>query len=616
MTASGPADAAEQFKQSLAATTRAIAQKPELEFETPPDTSPSDSPTQHSRLTKRALAQADIARTRGQADALGLRHRHHRPGLHARLRPGGVAAAAVFDSLEQARIEALGAQRMPGVGSNLDASLSAELRAARPETSDVAASTALAARLALRKFAIERDLPSDIEAVRAHCPDVSAVDFEGLAGCMESQREFAELARQAIAALGLAEQLAEDGEPEPDEDPDTASEAAEGPTDEMVKEELASEEQEETATEATTSTGQSEDGEDLEAEGDDEGSPPSQPPRPDPTSWADPSYKVYSREHDEVVLAGDLCSLEDLAKYRAQLDAQIEPLRSAVGRLANRLQRRLQAQQARKWSFDLDEGLLDTARLVRVVIDPLAPLSFKIESDTSFKDTVVTLLLDNSGSMRGRPIATAAICTDILGRTLERCGVKVEILGFTTRNWKGGKSREAWIAAGRPSGPGRLNDLRHIVYKDADVRWQKARLSLGLMLREGLLKENIDGEALEWAHGRLLARPERRKILMVISDGAPIDDSTLAVNGSSYLEHHLRRVIAAIDRMASVEILAIGIGHDVTRYYRRAVTITSADQLAGAMTEQLADLFEEDDPRSGRRRRIRESAVSSAAAAA
>ena len=291
--------------------------------------------------------------------------------------------------------------------------------------------------------------------------------------------------------------------------------------------------------------------------------------------------------------AEDLCEPEELDRLRGYLDKQLSHLQGVVARLANRLQRRLMAQQNRAWEFDLEEGMLDPARLSRVIIDPLHPLSFKREKDTNFRDTVVTLLLDNSGSMRGRPITVAATCADILARTLERCGVKVEILGFTTRAWKGGQSREAWLAAGKPANPGRLNDLRHIIYKSADAPWRRARKNLGLMMREGLLKENIDGEALDWAHKRLLARPEQRRILMMISDGAPVDDSTLSVNPGNYLERHLRWVIEEIETRSPVELIAIGIGHDVTRYYRRAVTIVDAEELGGAMTEKLAELFDE-----------------------
>ena len=314
-----------------------------------------------------------------------------------------------------------------------------------------------------------------------------------------------------------------------------------------------------------------------------------------------PDYRPFiSQASTRWCAAEELCEPEELDRLRGYLDKQLSHLQGVVARLANRLQRRLMAQQNRAWEFDLEEGLLDPARLPRIIIDPLHPLSFKREKETNFRDTVVTLLLDNSGSMRGRPITVAATCADILARTLERCGVKVEILGFTTRAWKGGQSREAWLAAGKPPNPGRLNDLRHIIYKSADAPWRRARKNLGLMMREGLLKENIDGEALDWAHKRLLARTEQRKILMMISDGAPVDDSTLSVNPGNYLERHLRWVIEEIETRSPVELIAIGIGHDVTRYYRRAVTIVDAEELGGAMTEKLAELFDEnaaDEPR-------------------
>ena len=316
-----------------------------------------------------------------------------------------------------------------------------------------------------------------------------------------------------------------------------------------------------------------------------------------------PDYRPFITKHDETVAAEDLCEPEELDRLRGYLDKQLSHLQGVVARLANRLQRRLMAQQNRAWEFDLEEGLLDPARLSRIVVDPLHPLSFKHEKETSFRDTVVTLLLDNSGSMRGRPITVAATCADILARTLERCGVKVEILGFTTRAWKGGQSREAWLAAGKPANPGRLNDLRHIIYKSADAPWRRARKNLGLMMREGLLKENIDGEALDWAHKRLLGRTEQRRILMMISDGAPVDDSTLSVNPGNYLERHLRWVIEEIETRSPVELIAIGIGHDVTRYYRRAVTIVDAEELGGAMTEKLAELFDEQAQAEPRRMR-------------
>mgnify|MGYP000344890487 CR=1 FL=1 len=334
----------------------------------------------------------------------------------------------------------------------------------------------------------------------------------------------------------------------------------------------------------------------MAGEGDEEPAGPSQWDKP----WmindftAGNTYKAYSTAHDEVVDAEALCEVDELERLRHQLDQQLAHLQGVVSRLANRLQRRLMAQQNRGWDFDLEEGILDAAKLARIVSTPSTSLSFKQEQDTDFRDTVVTLLIDNSGSMRGRPITIAALSADILARTLERCGVKVEILGFTTRQWKGGQSRERWVDSGKPPKPGRLNDLRHIIYKSADAPWRRARRNLGLMMREGLLKENIDGEALMWAHDRLLRRPEDRRILMVISDGAPVDDSTLSVNQAGYLEGHLRKVIDWIEKQSPVQLAAIGIGHDVTRYYKRSVTIMDVEQLGGTIIEQLADLFEVD----------------------
>jgi len=426
---------------------------------------------------------------------------------------------------------------------------------------------------------------------------------------LADQAAFARLARKVISDLGYGDQLGDD----PDQD-DSEEEAGEDQAEDSP-ENAGSEEQDSDETEASPDQTQEEqqdqsqaqvtmeDSADME-QGDEtelpEGEAPLEPPPPAPHSDADPAYTVYTTDFDEEIRAEDLAEPAELERLRAYLDQQLEPLKGAVSRLANKLQRRLQAQQNRSWLFDLEEGTLDAGRLARVVANPTTPLSFKQEKDTEFRDTCVTLLLDNSGSMRGRPISIAAICADVLARTLERCSVKVEILGFTTRAWKGGQSRERWLAQGRPQQPGRLNDLRHIIYKGADAPWRRARPNLGLMMKEGLLKENIDGEALEWAHRRMMARPEARRILMVISDGAPVDDSTLSVNPASFLEKHLRDVIAMVERKKAVELIAIGIGHDVTRYYNRAVTITDVEQLAGAMTEQLASLFEVDPKKRAR----------------
>ena len=306
------------------------------------------------------------------------------------------------------------------------------------------------------------------------------------------------------------------------------------------------------------------------------------------------SYKVYTRNFDEEIKAEDLCSPEELQRLRKHLDQLMGPSKTTISKLAHRLQRFLMAQQNRSWEFNKDEGMLDSARLHKIITDPLTPLTYKIEKDTEFQDTSVSLLVDSSGSMRGRSMTVAAICADIISTTLERCNVKTEVLGFTTKHWKGGESRKLWMENGKPENPGRLNDIRHIIFKSADTPWRRGQKNFGLMLREGLLKENVDGEALIWAHDRLARRTEQRKILMVISDGAPVDDSTLSTNPTNFLDLHLRQVIHSIEMQSDINLIAIGIGHDVTRYYKNAVTIHRAEELGGAMLEQLTDLFKVD----------------------
>ncbi|HEY6047830.1 MAG TPA: cobaltochelatase subunit CobT, partial [Sphingomicrobium sp.] len=442
---------------------------------------------------------------------------------------------------------------------------------------------------------------SGLKLVSSWIEDKAAAELDALALTLDDQAAFARLSRRLLEDLELA--AAE--EPIEDE-PDDTGDDAEG-------EQGSDDDRSEEGDEGTPGGGDAEmRGEEVEDQSSDDANTDEYEPGDEESSAGDEladsifaapgrrnwdlspetDYKAFTTRFDETVEAGELCDEEELGRLRAYLDQQMGGLSNVVTRLANRLQRRLLAQQARSWDFDQEEGLLDAARLARVVVNPRHSLSYKIERDTEFRDTVVSLLIDNSGSMRGRPIAIAAICGDILARTLERCGVQTEILGFTTRGWKGGQSREAWLAAGRPANPGRLNDPRHVIYKRADEPYRHARRNLGLMMREGLLKENIDGEALLWAHNRLIARPEERRILMVISDGAPVDDSTASANGGSYLERHLRQVIEWIEKRSTVELIAIGIGHDVTRYYSRAVTIMDADQLAGAMVEQLARLFD------------------------
>ncbi|MFZ0496150.1 MAG: cobaltochelatase subunit CobT, partial [Methylocella sp.] len=509
-----------------------------------------------------------------------------------------------------ARVEAIGSRRMPGVASNLDAMLDDRFQRARYADIAVRAEAPLDDALAMivRERLTGRKPPKNAQRIvdlwRPWVEERAAADLDKLGREIEDQRAFACAVHKLLTALEMIDEGSFDSNPEEEEgdagEPDGAEkqhpeEGAEDHTGDASRSETAEassdpmDEREIDAADAPTgeSTGDAE----LSLSG--EGGDPSRPPPPSRAEPRSPDYKAFTKKFDEVVAAQDLCDAEELERLRSYLDKQLNSLSSIVARLANRLQRRLMAKQSRSWEFDLEEGILDPARLPRIIVDPRQPLSFKREKDTEFRDTVVTLLIDNSGSMRGRPITVAASCADILARTLERCGVKIEILGFTTRAWKGGQSREAWLQENKPASPGRLNDLRHIIYKSADAPWRRSRKHLGLMMREGLLKENIDGEALDWAHKRLLARTEQRRILMMISDGAPVDDSTLSVNPGNYLEKHLRRVIEEIETRSPVELIAIGIGHDVTRYYRRAVTIVDAEELGGAMTEKLAELFDE-----------------------
>ncbi len=604
----------DRFRDVLAGTARAIANDGEVEL-----AFSADAPAQSGRALKvpmpgRALPADQVAEARGFADGFALRLRLHDAKLHARGAPVEPVARAVHDAVETARIEALGARGFAGIADNLDASLAMRMRSdpiARARTRDeVPLSTAI--QLMVRERLTGKPAPQTaaggLSLVSDWIEEKAGRELDALALSIDDQAQFARLIADLLADLELTE-----GRMEPD-DADDGGEDDEGESDgEDDQDEQGDDDQSGQGDAEVEARGEQRESEDAEGEGEeqdqegeplddmdgqdgDEGRDGMLPTRPNkPFSDFAPSfeYKPFTTQFDEVVAATDLCDDEELGRLRAYLDQQLVHLQGIVTKLANRLQRRLMAQQSRSWDFDQDEGLLDAARLARVVVNPMQSLSYKIERDTDFRDTVVTLLIDNSGSMRGRPIGIAAISADILARTLERCGVKAEILGFTTRAWKGGQARDAWLAQGRPPAPGRLNDLRHIVYKEADEPWRRARKSLGLMMREGLLKENIDGEALLWAHSRLIARPEERKILMVISDGAPVDDSTLSVNSGSYLERHLRQVIGWIEGRSPVELVAIGIGHDVTRYYQRAVTIMDVDQLAGTMIEQLAGLFDQ-----------------------
>ena len=621
----------EPFKRAVSGCLRAMAQNKDLEvsFAAERPSLVGAGAEAKARLPEpaRKLSPREAAIVRGHADSMALRMACHDANVHKRNLPKGQEARAIFDAVEQARVESIGARRMEGVAGNLSAMLEDRYhRGAYGEVSDradapVEDAVALMVRERLTGLKPPEAGQKIVDLWRPIIESRAGKELDQLGDSIENQRAFAKAVHKLLQSLEMMDEEAMDhddtGEEAGDEEPNDQEQeqegdseesdsgqavemdSAEGSDDEMQDGEMDSAE--------APSGDFPEDAEDGDA---DEASEMKRPPTQQAHEMRGPEYKPFTVKFDEMVLAEELCEPEELERLRAYLDKQLSNMSSIVARLANRLQRRLMAQQNRAWEFDLEEGMLDPARLPRVIIDPQQPLSFKREKDTNFRDTVVTLLLDNSGSMRGRPITVAASCADILARTLERCGVKVEILGFTTRAWKGGQAREAWLQAGKPANPGRLNDLRHIIYKSADAPWRRARRNLGLMMREGLLKENIDGEALDWAHQRLLGRPEQRRILMMISDGAPVDDSTLSVNPGNYLEKHLRRVIEEIETRSPVELIAIGIGHDVTRYYRRAVTIVDAEELGGAMTEKLAELFDEAGPepvRDPRRMAVRTS---------
>jgi cobaltochelatase CobT len=608
----------EPFKRAVASCTRALARRPELEV-----TFAADKPSlltgaegAKARLPdpSRKPSAREAAILRGLADSMALRLACHDEAIHRRLAPQNQAARALFDAVEQARVEAIGSRRMEGVAANLTAMLDDRYhRGPYAEATD-RADAPLEDAVAMMQRERLTGLPAPaaarrlVDLWRGFVEEKAGRELDRLDAAILDQRGFAKAIHKLLVSLDMAsdspsDSEEEEGETGDDESQDNAEEA-EGENEdgeaqdsmEMERSDDASDDAQEGAMEAADAPS-AEFPDETEAGEADEAAE-NQPAQPNPNDRRGPDYKAFTTKFDEVVNAEDLCEPEELQRLRDYLDKQLQNLSSVVARLANRLQRRLMAQQNRSWEFDLEEGVLDTARLPRVIIDSQQPLSFKREKDMQFRDTVVTLLIDNSGSMRGRPITVAATCADILARTLERCGVKVEILGFTTRAWKGGQSREAWLQAGKPAAPGRLNDLRHLIYKSADAPWRRARKNLGLMMREGLLKENIDGEALDWAHQRLLGRQEQRRILMMISDGAPVDDSTLSVNSGNYLERHLRYIIDEIENRSPIELIAIGIGHDVTRYYRRAVTIVDAEELGGAMTEKLAELFDESAART------------------
>lgn len=600
---------ADDFKTATAATLRALARRGDMEVAfTPPEGSARNLslPKGMPRIPAPAAGHKDL--TRGQADSRALYFRHHDPDHHRRNAPPDLTAQAAFDAMEQARTHALGTRDMVGVADNLDAALEDQCRrlgyAEATRREDTTQSDALHV-LALAAMT-GRPLPPAAEHLAALWRPYLEERFgpglfAPLKGAIGDQSAYAALTRRIIQTLDMPVDDAEGGDT-PDNDAQTAPAEPPDPNPDDAPPPAESDGgtapqdmDDDSSPGADADNAADGDADDMNAGGDDTGTDAA-PPRHRPATHGDgpgTAYTIYTTVFDEVIDAHDLAEPEELERLRKMLDQQMAHLQGVITKLANRLQRKLMARQQRSWQFDMEEGQLDAGRLARIVANPTVPLSFKQERETDFRDTVVTLLIDNSGSMRGRPIAIAAMCTDILARTLERCGVKVEILGFTTRAWKGGKARELWVQQGRPPHPGRLNDLRHIIYKAADTPWRRTNKNLGLMLKEGLLKENIDGEAILWAHNRLRKRHEQRKILMIISDGAPVDDSTLSVNPSNILEQDLRNVIHWIETASDVTLTAIGIGHDVTRYYKRAITIADADELAPALIGRLEELFGE-----------------------
>lgn len=610
---------AELWKRVTASTLRSMGHAKDLEVNYGQSAPGLTSDAAHMPAPQANMSPEAMARFRGMSDALALRLRHHNADTHRDNMPTGSDARRVYEAVEQVRCESLGIQRLSGAGDNLHALLEERCRAKGyngvKERDDALLPEVVG--LLVREHLSGRELPDSakqfVELYRADIEEKISGDLDDLIKAASDQNEFSQAVNRMLESLDMVnddpadDSSDEDDQSDSDDSEDGSQDADSADSDVDSDGSMAGETEDSDSTEGMDFDPEFSEDDLNPGEGEEE---PAGPSEYDP-DWKrndvgdNQPYRPYTSEHDEVIDAAELCDNEELTRLRHQLDQQLSHLQGVVGKLANRLQRRLLAQQTRSWEFDLEEGVLDAGRLSRVVSDPVAPLSFKRETDTDFRDTVVTLLIDNSGSMRGRPITVAAMSADILARTLERCGVKVEILGFTTRSWKGGSSREMWVGQGKPKNPGRLNDLRHIVYKSADMPWRRARPSLGLMLREGLLKENIDGEALMWAHNRLLGRPEQRRILMVISDGAPVDDATLSANPGNYLERHLREVIHFIETKSDVELTAIGIGHDVTRYYKRAVTIIDAEELGGTMMARLAELFDENSgqqmTRPGRR---------------
>ena len=603
-------DTTEVFKQAVTSTMRAISGDPELQVSFGRGKPYMQGHRARVPLPDDNLSEEKLASFRGKADQFALRSRFHDETKHSESRPSLNTAQEIFDAVEEARLSCIGSYLMKGVEDNLQAELKDYCLEKGYDKIENQSEAPIGEALGLliRETITGKKLPRGGDIVldlwRDHLKEiVLTADIEELTSLLFDQDAFIRVAHKMISNLGLGETESDSENHDEAEDPEQTEEetSAESTDHEPVPEEGGETDFSDVIESEAEVDMDALDMAELDSDEDDLGVPPDAPSE---RSWMRPkenNYKIFTDSFDETVLASDLCDAAELERLRGVLDNHLQSSQVIISKLANRLQRKLLAQQNRTWEFDLEEGTLDTSRLTCVVIDPFHPLAFKEEKETDFRDTVVSLLIDSSGSMRGRSITIAAMCADILGRTLERCSVKVEILGFTTKAWRGGQSRESWLLEGKSAQPGRLNDLRHIIYKSADMPWRRSRTNLGLMMREELLKENIDGEALLWAHNRIAGRNEDRKILMVISDGLPVDNSTLLVNPSNYLEQHLKYAIDQIENHSDVELVAVGIGHDVTHHYRRAVTITDAEQLGDAMTNQLVDLFDEESNKSKRR---------------
>ena len=580
----------EEFKQAVLSTTRAISNNSSLESTSQASSRPPS--LSNISLQNPPRSSSQISSWRGEADFQAFWHLHHKENPSVKMPK---VARDFFTELELSRVEIIGGETFPGAKSNLSLFLNAEAK--KNIDNKIPSINPLASNLWLKKLngdELHEESKNLVSAFQAAAPKNINEFGKRLIKARKSQENFQSIALELMKNLDLMhepkthtdeESLGDEAIPEEQQAQNEDHEKYEQTSEEQIIEAQAEGQIDEDT--ALLEEAQAP----IDSTSIDEEIDLTRNFNEDIDQTAYENYKIFTSQFDEIINAIDLATPEEAQRLRIQLDQLISPYQTTIGKLANRLQRLLQAQQNRSWNYNLEEGLLDTAQLHRVITRPGDSLSFKQESESKFKDTVVSLLIDSSGSMRGRSMTLAAICGDIIGSTLERCYVKTELLGFTTKHWKGGDARKAWVNQGSPSNPGRLNDLRHIIFKSADDNFRKARKCFGIMLREGLLKENVDGEALAWAHQRLSKRNEERKILIVISDGAPVDDSTLSTNHSNFLDNHLRQIINMIQTQSNVELLAIGIGHDVTKYYEKSISINRAEELAEALLDKLTELF-------------------------